>query len=525
MNFNSSSSPTRRASSSIQPPHLAQEALDDCTTRIKQVSGQVKLGISNENVNLKAIECPITRDVPKDLVVTNCGHIYDKTAIQQAMQIKPSCPNCRTPITTLSPIHVLRDLVETWQKEEPILTCSNFKRLDQKLSNTYLVIAKSLVDEQKYEEALEIYKLALQYINSPAAYAAVPLVYERLKEPEKATLSRLYLSLYQLQSGHIQEAITTLESCGSELLKLKPVIVGLKLQLCQSGEKISMVFRFASFQTHSEDKVFIYKQIIAHVPDSFEAYKLLIPLIQDPIEKRKLQSELCLLLTENPSRHTVKQWLNLQKLICSEPARSLIPTAISPQEWAAAATMKLPPYPQALKDFLAGNCTIWPGKKRSETHIVVPLFPQVIINGTSVPLTLDSLNQLDKRSGGPGYRYIWDQIPQNIPAEPEFHWGVLTNNVLPDSRDKRYADQLHLLPPGYEIPGVLDAARAMLWENRRSGGRCFHNTPYNYTRCKEKIDHYCVVIGEGVLAGLIMTRNYYDVGSLGTAGWRKFCRA
>lgn len=201
---------------------------------------------------------------------------------------------------------------------------------------------------------------------------------------------------------------------------------------------------------------------------------------------------------------------------------------ISKKQWAAAQTINLPPYPQELKNFLAENCTIWPGKKRSETHIVVPLFPHVVINDAIIPLTLESLDQLDKSCGGPGYSFLCDRIPRNNLAEKEFRYAVMTNDVIPGSRNRTYHDQLKLLPPGYEPPGVFDAARAMLWENRRSGKRYFNDKPWTYTRCKETILGCSLVVGCFASNGLGITihnlQGYYDNGSVGIAGWRKFKR-
>lgn len=199
-----------------------------------------------------------------------------------------------------------------------------------------------------------------------------------------------------------------------------------------------------------------------------------------------------------------------------------ISEVISQKEWGAAQTVKLPPYPQALKDFLAGDCEIWPGKKRSATHIVVPLFPQVGIDGSPVPSTLDSLDQLDKSSGGPGFIYVWDKTPNNIPAENEFHYAVMTNDVIPGSRYSSYDDQLRLLPAGYEVPGVFDAARAILWTNRRAGRRYLSDKPMTFTRCKEMIEDYQLVVGGFGPSGLAVYGHYYDSEYVGIVGWRKF---
>ncbi len=200
----------------------------------------------------------------------------------------------------------------------------------------------------------------------------------------------------------------------------------------------------------------------------------------------------------------------------------LLSNTISKKEWAAAQTIELPPYSQELKDFLAADCTIWPGKKRSETHIVVPLFPQVVIDGAPIPFTLGSLDQLDKSSEGTGYRFLSDQTLENMPADKEFCYAVMTNDLIPESRNKPYDAQVQLLPAEYEVPGFFDVARAILWENRRSGRRCFNDEPWTYTRCKEILQESHLVVGGFCDSGFDILNCDDDYEHVGIAGWRKF---
>ena len=495
------------------PANLKQTAFEHCTARVKLVAQQVKLGILSGK--LSKLSCPITADFPKDPVLTNCGHLFDRIAIQQWKDQGKPCALCRTPLTQITPIHAFREFVEERLPKDPVLTCSNFKGQNQQRAAKCLELAKSCIDEKDYAEALEFYGKALQHTNASADYAPIPELYDQLREPEKATLSRLYLSLYQLQEDKIQEAIKTLEFCKRDVLNVSYLIAGLKLQSCPSLENIEWAMKEASDQNNPDDSIFIYKQILGSAPDRLDAYQQLIPLTKDPKEKREL------LLKAAEIAHVARQF-DLEMIFRKEAEIPLISNVISKKEWAASQTINLPPYPQALKDFLSGDCAIWPGKKRSETHIVVPLFPQVAINDAPIPSTLDSLDQLDKSSGGPGYRFLWDQIPKNIPAEKEFHYAVMTNDVIPGSRNKSYDAHLQLLPPGYEVPGVFDAARAVLWENRRSGKRCFNDNPWTYTRCKEVIQGYHLVVGGFAPSGLIVHYYRYDYEDMGVAGWRKF---
>lgn len=460
--------------SSIQALDSAQTALENCIARIKLIIQQTEFGIVNEH--LSKLDCPITSDFPASPVVTNCGHIFNQAEIQQWKDWGKPCAVCRTPLTQFTPIHALKEFVEKRLPKDPVLTCSNFKGLNQQLANKYLELAKIFINEKDFGEALEAYRKALTYTNSSKVYLDVPALYEQLAESEKATLSRLHLSLYQLQEGKIQEAIKTLTA--------------------------------ALRQHDPEDRVFIYNQIIAHAPDQIEVYEQLIPLIKDPAEKKALLLK-------------AAEWTQKVQIASS--------TVISTRGWASPQDMHLLPYPQELKDFLAGDCTIWPGKKRSETHIVVPLFPQVIINGACRPLTLWSLDKLDKSSGGPGYNVsCFGNIDKNMPAEKEFRYAVMTNDAIPGSRGKPYKDQLKLLPPGYELPGIFDAGRAILWENRRTGKQYFKKI---FVCCKEFIQqegapeellHF--VVGDfdssGLRVQIFCLLNSRSI--IGIAGWRKF---
>lgn len=493
----------------IQASDSARMALENCITRIRLVVQQVRLGILNEP--LSKFNCPITGEFPENPVLTNCGHIFDRAAIQRWKNLGKPCALCRTPLTQFTPIHALREFVEDRLLKDLVLTCSSFKGPNESLAAKCLEIARSCTDERNYEGALGFLTQALQYTNLSADYAVVPGLYDQLKAPGKALLSRLFLSLYQLQEGRIQEAVETLKHCESKGLNVSSSIVGLTLQLCQSPKTVDWAMTRALNQNNSSDSIFIYKQIIAHVPDHLDAYKPLISLIKDQTEKKNL------LLKAADLAHKVQQF-DLEANFHSEVEILLVPTIISKAGWADSKTISLPTYPQELTDFLAGNCTIWPGKKRSETHIVVPLFPEVAINNTPIPLTLESLDQLDKSSGGPGLLY--NQFPENIPVEKKFCYAVMTSDVIPGSRNKPYNDQLRLLPPGYEAPGVFDAARAILWENRRSGKRCFKNQWTYTSTCDFKW-----IVGNFDPSGLTVSPNVFALHAyVGIAGWRKFLK-
>ena len=488
-----------------QASEPARSVLEECIHRIKSVIQQIKLGVPNET--LGPIRCLITHDTPRDPVQTNCGHLFDRTAIAAWLKIKNSCPMCKTETPQIIPSFAIRELLDA---QIPILTCPQSHDLDPECAAECLELARKRVDRADYKGALGFVSQALSYTNSPAGdYAMVPSLYDQMEAPEKAMLSRLFLSLYQLQEGKIQEAIETLKQYDSSDLDLTPVIVSLALQNGQSPETIKWAMTLALEQDNPSDKVFIYKQ--------------LIPLIQAPAEKKAL------LLKAADAARNARQF-ELEAHFRAEAASLPVSPAISTTQWASAATLTLPPYPQALIDFLEEDCTIcpeWHGKNKDH-FIVVPLFPTVVIDdsGVPVPRTLKSLRQLDKRSGGAGYKYLDPLIPNDTPAENEFRYAVMTNDVIPGSGNKSYGEQLTLLPEGYEMPEVLDAATAILWEKRRSGTQYFSDSSWTYARCKEirsivgGLAPFGLIVGVAVVA--VVEGADIEGADIGVAGWRKF---
>jgi hypothetical protein len=502
------------SSSSTQSPDLSEGALENCIDRILEAVQQVELGIQNKL--LSKLDCLTTMEFPENPLVANCGHIFERATLQRWKdQGGDTCGLCRTPITQVIPVSGLREFVLDRLPKDFVPTCSEEIDSNPEREDLYLQLAKSFMKEENYKKALKSYGKVLRYTHSSEIYANIPQLYERLKKFEKARLSHLHLSIYQLQEGKIQEAIETLRRCESKDVNIDPLIVGLALNLDSSSENIAWALSVASKQGDPSDKMFIYQQIIAQAPNLFEAYAKIIRLTKDPVEKR----DLCIKTADLAHE---AQLFDLEATFRAEAEIPPAPTVISTSEWENAQTVNLPPYYLELQKFLSEDCTIWPGKKRSETHIVVPLFPEAAIEDAApTPLTLESLEKLDKSAGGPGYRCVHDQIPKNLSSGKEFHYAVMTKDVIPGSRNKSYEDQLKLLPEGYEAPPGFGAALALLWENRRSGERLFSNDPLVYTHCEDVIKDGHLFVGGFAPDGLCVSHCYAH-GWVGIAGWREF---
>jgi V8-like Glu-specific endopeptidase len=217
--------------------------------------------------------------------------------------------------------------------------------------------------------------------------------------------------------------------------------------------------------------------------------------------------------------------------LAPQPTPSLIPQSVNVKEWANPGSLNLPPYSQTLKDFLAGNCTVWPGKKRAETHIVVPLFPQITLsNGTKVPFTLDALNTLDKAAGGVGiYSLPNRDVIDGVTLEKESRYAVMTIAPLPATRGILDPSQI-VINAGYQMPRIIEAATAILWENRRSNKRLLSDT---LTLCSDSFRNYPVTLVGKPATGSFALGRFKEGGphliimtaagpSVGSVGWRKF---
>ena len=108
----------------------------------------------------------------------------------------------------------------------------------------------------------------------------------------------------------------------------------------------------------------------------------------------------------------------------------------------------------------------------------------------------------------------------------------MTKDVLPESRDKSYADQYALVAAhaertglAYEVPGALEAAVVMLLHHARSGERLYSDNPVTWTRCRESVvddDNYPVVVGGFSSGGLSVSLRSQYASPYGVSALRKF---
>jgi NLR family CARD domain-containing protein 3 len=125
---------------------------------------------------------------------------------------------------------------------------------------------------------------------------------------------------------------------------------------------------------------------------------------------------------------------------------------------------------------------------------------------------------------------VQSQLGEDSPTAS--YWLLMTRDVLPDSRDKWYADQEQLVAEHasrtglpYEVPKALETATAILMHHVWDGERLYSDNPWTYTRCRELIPHqfneYPVVVGCFMSSGFGVGHACYDSYSHGVASCQK----
>jgi|GEM_PF-6180243 len=191
-----------------------------------------------------------------------------------------------------------------------------------------------------------------------------------------------------------------------------------------------------------------------------------------------------------------------------------------------------PALPANITEILKSPCPYWPSKSIEDTHLLM-LIPKTV-NGKS--FTLNSLRELIQRPQGGGqatnYQNYYDVYPetkkelggQGIPAS---YWALITKDVIPNSRNKNYAEQQALIKGPYAVPGALEISTGILMHHAKTGEKLYPEHPNTYTRCQEKLSKGCrVVVGSFGSSGLCVYGGYFlDDGRcdyLGLGGLRKF---
>jgi hypothetical protein len=191
-----------------------------------------------------------------------------------------------------------------------------------------------------------------------------------------------------------------------------------------------------------------------------------------------------------------------------------------------------PPLPSDIQQILQSPCPFFPGKKVEETHLLTLISKTV--NGK--PLTLDSLEELvkhPKQGQATKYSYYWDGIKKEYGSQSlsSSYWVLMTRDVIPESRNKRYDVQKQLLESysqkahvPYEVPHLLEVAVSIFMEYLKTGRMLYSDNPETYTWCQERVSiypTYALVVGGFAAGGLYVNSNIAHEDS-GLGGLRKF---
>jgi len=175
-----------------------------------------------------------------------------------------------------------------------------------------------------------------------------------------------------------------------------------------------------------------------------------------------------------------------------------------------------PPLPPHVEEILKSPCPFWPEKRVEDTHMLV-LIPQYV-NGKLFHLNALSELVRNPRTGYKTQYDYYDDIVQSELGEKSFasHWVLMTQDVIPDSRNKVWGEQKTLVQKyakqstaSYELPTALEAATAILTKHVKAGVRLYPHEPRSYTRCQEGViqNRWPVAIGGFSPEGLLL---YYD---------------
>lgn len=182
-----------------------------------------------------------------------------------------------------------------------------------------------------------------------------------------------------------------------------------------------------------------------------------------------------------------------------------------------------PPLPSDIGSILTKRCPFNPEKTVSQTHVLV-LVPATL---GGEPLTLKKIGELMKGLGKQGYDTV-SHVPEfegheNTPCEAS-HWILMTKNILDESRNMSYADQLKFadLFPEYSIPNLAEAAVASFMEHLVTGLSLIEHR--HFARCRDNSTNgHQVGVGRRSPHGLILVSHLNRAShNMGIALLRKF---
>jgi hypothetical protein len=213
---------------------------------------------------------------------------------------------------------------------------------------------------------------------------------------------------------------------------------------------------------------------------------------------------------------------------------------------------KIPPLPNHIGQTLDSNCPIYREQRKldgtrykvKDTHVLV-LVPEEF--GTVNQFERDVLKPYGEANYPANenplqFRYFLNEARREHADKPfaPTHWILITKDPLPGSRDKSWNKQVDLVNAlsqealiNYEIPTLQEAFamitthKVVTQESLYQAGNAQNGDVFTYTRVKETIASYHLVIGGSAPSGVRVdspspSHFGYDYGSVGVAALRKF---
>lgn len=147
---------------------------------------------------------------------------------------------------------------------------------------------------------------------------------------------------------------------------------------------------------------------------------------------------------------------------------------------------KKPPLPANIHQILDTQCELWKGKKIGETHalVLIPQHVQMEV-GKPQPYSLNKcvslLPQLTEYN-----QSVKDQIGKEKISES--YWTLITRDVIPGSKGKKYKDQKDMLPQNYRPAKVIEVATAIMTTFADTGTEIYANRKgLTFTHCEEEL--------------------------------------
>jgi hypothetical protein len=208
-----------------------------------------------------------------------------------------------------------------------------------------------------------------------------------------------------------------------------------------------------------------------------------------------------------------------------------------------------PDLPRDIDTILDAPCPFWPEKMVRDTHLLVLIPAEVNDQLFSLNLLRELIQNLKNGEHSTDCHFD-DNVKKELtsttsllaPPPEASYWLLMTHDVLPRSRGETYKNQEELVKEkdgNYEIPGVLDAATAILTHYVQNGKKLYEDGDRStFTRCQKlsrKKNHsklpreksHPIIVGGFGPCGLYIVDSGSDrvCESRGMAGCWRFCAA